>query len=107
MNYSTTMPRASGRYPGIPGSKDNAPETSREAAKTIVDVARSHREKVLQALKCETFGLSSDRIASRVGLSKYSVRSRISELVATGEVVETQYREKNGEGRSVVIWRAA
>jgi predicted ArsR family transcriptional regulator len=107
MTYTTTTARASTQYPNFPGSRDNAPETSREAARTIVDVARTHRLKVLEALKGETFGLSSEAIAGKIGLTKYSVRPRISELVASGEVIETPFREKNSDGRSVVIWRAA
>lgn len=107
MNYSFRPLHASGKYPNYPGSRDNAPETSREAAKTVVNVAKSHRHKILEALKGEIFGLSSDALAGKVGLTRYAVRPRISELVASGEVIETPFREKNGEGRSVVIWRAA
>jgi hypothetical protein len=107
MNYQFALSRASGKYPNHPGSKDSAPETSREAARTVVDIAKTHRSKILNALQGETFGLSSEGIAGKVGLTKYSVRPRISELVATGEVIETPFREKNSEGRSVVVWRAA
>jgi hypothetical protein len=107
MDYNTAPERATSNYPDFPGSRTNAPETSREAAKTVVDVAKSHREKILDALKDEVFGLSSERIAGKVGLTRYAVRPRISELVASGEVIETAFREKNGEGCNVVIWRAA
>jgi predicted ArsR family transcriptional regulator len=107
MTYDVLQPQASGKYPNHPGSRDNAPETSREAARTVVHVAKSHRAKILKALEGETFGLSSEGIARKAGISKYSVRSRVSELVASGEVIETPFREKNDEGRSVVIWRRA
>lgn len=107
MTYMTTAVQTSGKYPNHPGSRDNAPETSREAARSVVDIAKSHRAKVLAALKGEVFGLSSEGIAGKIGLTKYAVRPRISELVGTGEIIETQFREKNSEGRSVVIWRAA
>jgi predicted ArsR family transcriptional regulator len=107
MNYNFASPRASGKYPNYPGSKDSAPETSRDAARTVVEIAKTHRDKILEALKGETFGLSSEGIAGKVGLTKYSVRPRISELVASGKVIETPFREKNSEGRNVVIWRAA
>jgi predicted ArsR family transcriptional regulator len=106
MNYNFASSRASGKYPNYPGSKDSAPQTSREAAKSVVDVAKTHRNKILEALKGETFGLSSDGIASKVGLTRHAVRPCISELVACGEVVETPFREKNSDGRNVVIWRA-
>lgn len=107
MNCTSALPHKGGKYPNYPGSKDSAPETSREAAKSVVHIAKSHRNKILEALKGEIFGLSSEAIASKIGLTRYAVRPRISELVATGEVIETPFREKNSDGRSVVIWRAA
>jgi hypothetical protein len=107
MNYNSARPRASGKYPTHPGTKDGSPQTAYEAAKLVVDIAKTNRNKVLEALRGEVFGLSSEGIASKLGLSRYVVRPRISELVATGEVIETPFRERNGEGRSVVIWRAA
>lgn len=107
MNYNTAPAGAIPNYPEGPGSRSNAPETSREAAKTVIHVAKSHRGKILETLQGEVFGLSSEAIACRVGLTRYAVRPRISELVASGEVIETPFREKNGEGRNVVIWRAA
>jgi predicted ArsR family transcriptional regulator len=107
MDYSTSATRASDRYPSFPGSRDNAPETSREAARIVFDIAKTHRDKVLEALKGEVFGLSSEAIAGKLGLSRYAVRPRISELVASGEVIETQFRVKNDQGRNVVVWRAA
>jgi predicted ArsR family transcriptional regulator len=107
MEYTTAPDRASDTYPNVPGFRSNAPETSREAAKTVVHIAKTHRDQILQALKGEVFGLSSDAIANKVGLTKYAVRSRVSELVAAGDVIETPFREKNAEGRNVVIWRAA
>jgi predicted ArsR family transcriptional regulator len=106
MNYSFASPPASGKYPNFHGARDNAPETSRDAAKTVVDIAKTHRDKILEALRGETFGLSSEGIAGKVGLTKYSVRPRISELVASGDVIVRPFREKNAEGRSAVIWRA-
>jgi predicted ArsR family transcriptional regulator len=94
-------------HPGYRGLTEASRETSREAAKIVVDVAKTHRAKILDALKGEVFGLSSEGIAGKVGLSRYAVRPRISELVASGEVIETQFRVKNAEGRNVVVWRAA
>jgi len=106
MNYSFASPPTRGKYTNYPGSRDNTPETSRNAAPPVDDIARTHRYKILEALKGETFGLSSEGIAGKVGLTKYSVRPRISELVASGDVIETPFRQKNAEGRSIVIWRA-
>ncbi|WP_027523241.1 hypothetical protein [Bradyrhizobium sp. Ec3.3] len=107
MHYNSARPRASGKYPSNPGTKDGSPQTAYEAAKLVVDIAKTNRDKVLQALRGEIFGLSAEGIAGKLGLSRYVVRPRLSELVATGDVIETPFREKNGEGRTVVIWRAA
>ncbi len=93
MKYISKAADASGEYPYHPGSYDHAPDTSRAAAKTIVNVAQSHRDRILEVLRGEAFGLSSEAIASRLGLTRYAVRPRISELVAMKAVVETPYRE--------------
>jgi predicted ArsR family transcriptional regulator len=106
MVYHASTSSTNSTYPNHPGSRASSPETSRAAAKTIVNVAQSHRNRILEVLKGEAFGLSSEAIASRLGLTRYAVRPRISELVAMKAVVETPYREKNDTGRSVVIWRA-
>ena len=52
-------------------------------------------------------GLSSDEIASRSGLSKYPVRSRVAELRAVELVEATPARVKNETGMSAKIWRAS
>jgi predicted ArsR family transcriptional regulator len=108
MEYSTTAPSASDRYPNSPGYRANAPETSREAAEAIAPMARNHRAQVLAVLK-EAYpeSRSSDQIAHAIGLSPYSVRPRVSELQAAGKVERTDDRAKNDGGRSVVLWRAA
>jgi hypothetical protein len=107
MEYMTAPEGASSTYPNTPGSRSNAPETSREAGKTVIHIAKTHRDRIMSALRGEVFGLSSEKIASKTGINVHSVRSRVSELVAGGEVIETPFREKNTEGRNVVVWRVA
>jgi predicted ArsR family transcriptional regulator len=108
VDYSSRALSASIRYPNHPGSKTGSPETSEEAANAIAPIARNHREKVLKHLAAvfpET--RSSERIAEAIGISPYTVRSRLSELYADQKVERTNYRTKNDNGRSVVLWRAA
>jgi predicted ArsR family transcriptional regulator len=94
-------------HPGYLGRTETIKSTGREAAEKIAPLAKTIRTKVLAALKkAYPAGLSSDQIANEVGIIRYSVRSRISELVASGEVEPTDQRTKNGDGNSVVIWRA-
>lgn len=108
MQYRMRYQGASPSYPHHPGSRDNAPETSRQAANAIAPLARSHREHILAAFKAAyPESRSSDQVATEIGLSPYSVRARVSELVAAGKVQETDHRTKNQAGRTVMLWRAA
>jgi predicted ArsR family transcriptional regulator len=99
---------ASNRYPSHPGFRTGSPETSEEAAIAIAPLARNHRDKVLAFLKTiYPEARSSDQIADAIGLSHYAVRPRTSELFADQKIERTNDRTKNGNGRSVVLWRAA
>jgi predicted ArsR family transcriptional regulator len=73
----------------------------------MVPVAKNHRDKILAALKEAPFGLNSEQIAGQVGLTRYAVRPRVSELFASGLVERSDERTKNDAARSVVLWRAA
>lgn len=108
MDYITTTACASEHYPTAPGYRDSAPDTSREAAQRIAPLARSQRGKILAALKeALPQGRSSEQIAAATGILVYSVRARMSELVAAGEVQETDERTTNEGGFTVALWRAA
>ena len=107
MPYNCSDAPASAIYPDAPGYRRNAPETSRQAAEAVAGVAKSHRDKVLAAFRAvHPHGRSSDQIAAATGLSRHSVRSRVSELFAAGEIERTPDRTRNDIGRAVVLWRA-
>jgi DNA-directed RNA polymerase specialized sigma24 family protein len=97
-------------YPSHPGSRgltEATRETSREAADKIAPLAKTQSEKVLaELLDAFPEGRSSEQIAATTGIRVHSVRSRISGLFASGKVVLTDQRAKNGDGNSVVVWRA-
>jgi hypothetical protein len=108
LQYPTSLRSASIRYPNHPGSRTGSPETSEEAAIAIAPLARNHRDKVLAFLKAVyPEARSSDQIADAIGLSHYAVRPRTSELFADQKIERTNDRTKNGNGRNVVLWRAA
>lgn len=107
MEYNNAPRGASTAYPNHPGYRSNAPETSREAADAIAPMARNHRDQILALIKAAyPESRSSEQIGQAIGLSPYSVRPRVSELVAGGKVERTDDRIKNDGGRSVVLWRA-
>jgi len=71
-------------------------------------MARNHREQILAVFKAAyPESRSSDQIANAIGLSVYSIRPRVSELVAAKKVEETTDRTMNDRGRTVTLWRAA
>jgi predicted ArsR family transcriptional regulator len=106
MEYSIRQQAASPAYPNHPGYRRNATETSREAAHVIAPMARNHCDQILAVFKAAyPESRSSDQIAAAIGISAYSVRPRVSELLAGGKVERTDV--KNDGGRTVMLWRAA
>ena len=107
MHYNSAPEGATTNYPDSPGYRRNSPETSREAAEAIAPMARNHRDQILAVIKTAyPESRSSDQIAAEIGLSPYSVRPRVSELLAGGKVERTDDRTKNSGGRTVMLWRA-
>ena len=108
MEYSSAPQGATTTYPDSPGYRRNAPETSKAAAEAIAGRARNYRDQILSVFKAAyPEGRSSDQIAAATGLTCWSVRPRVSELVAGGKVERTDDRAKNDQGRTVMVWRAA
>lgn len=108
MHHNNAPEGATANYPDSPGYRRNAPETSREAAEAVAPMARNHRDQILAVIKAAwPDSRSSDQIAAEIGLSPYSVRPRVSKLLAGGKIERTDDRIKNSGGRSVVLWRAA
>jgi hypothetical protein len=106
MNYNIASQDAS-EYPDSPGYRRNAPETSKAAAEAVAAVAKNYRDRILDIFKqAYPEGKSSDQIAAVTGLTCWSVRPRVSELVAGGKLERTDDRVKNDQGRSVMVWRA-
>jgi hypothetical protein len=93
------------RYPEIPGAKAPGPR-SQEVARAICGHAgRLRKAAILELASAGPKGLSADQIADRLGESVLSVRPRISELRASGEVVPTGRRVVNDSGMSASVWK--
>ena len=106
MEYSNA-PQGASVYPDHPGFKGNS-ETGREAANAVAKMARNYRDQILAAFNSAyPEGRSADQIAEAMGLSRYSVRPRVSELAAGGKLEKTEGRTKNDAGMTVLVWRAA
>ncbi len=86
------------------------PETSLEAAETVVPKLREYQEQVL-AVVCEGPGTHNDfieRFKDRHGYVSFSgVRTRVRELCDAGFVEDTGRRAQLAEsGRNAVVWAA-
>jgi hypothetical protein len=90
------------KYPRRPGARDRA--TSREAAAKIATIADTLRAKVLATIRANPEGLTADEVAKRIATSILSVRPRVSELVAGGNIKRSVTRRKNESGMSAAVW---
>lgn len=92
-------------YPEAPGFK--AAGTSQEAAKAIAPTVKGGRKKVLDFLRGLGEPLTADQIATRLELSPFYVRPRLSELRAMDLVKAAPDRGRNESGMSANRWVAA
>jgi hypothetical protein len=94
-------------HPGYRGLTKASRETSRETADKIAPIAKTQAAKVLAELKAIYPGArSSEQVAAATSITVHSVRSRMSELLASGKVEQAPERTKNGDGNTVVVWRS-
>ena len=81
------------------------PETSREAAKSVVD----KRGKLQDIVLCYAVGRASDGFTDEMlsewfGCRGSTYRTRRAELTAKGLIVPTRRRARLASGRHAVVW---
>ena len=79
--------------------------TSQEAAEALGGNTRILRTRILHFLSKFPNGLTCDEIAARMDVDILSVRPRMTELAAQGEVEKTNIRRRGPRGRNAVAWR--
>lgn len=95
------MARQLNIYPFEPGYK--ARDTAIEAARAMKHKAPSLRDRCYAWIAvCPS---TADYVADRLGSTEFSVRPRISELVARGLVEDSGLRRENKSGRMAIVWR--
>lgn len=90
-------------YPGSPGFKTSGP--SQEAAEAMKPTAATLRAHALAVL--ERGPKTADEVADAMRESILSVRPRLSELRATGAIVDSGLRRLNASGKNATVWRVA
>ncbi len=94
----------------IPKARPSDPQTSHDAAGTVTaDTVTRTQELILEALRAH--GPMTDehlfmRLADAKGepVSVSGVRTRRSELVTAGQIVDTGHRRPTRTGRSAIVW---
>jgi predicted ArsR family transcriptional regulator len=93
-------------YPRRAGWKEAT--TSREAAQAVEATGRAARlrDDVLAYYRAGRQA-TADEVAEALHESVLSIRPRVAELKASGQLVETGLRRKSSAGRSSHVWRLA
>ena len=89
------------KYPKTAGYKRDG--TSKEAANSTDE--KTLRGQVLRILGIYSSGLTADEAAESLGESILSIRPRLSELVALGEIEDSGIRRRNESGKMATVWR--
>ena len=88
-------------YPYAPGFKEQG-STSEEAAHSMTGRAKTLRDHVYALLKARP--RTADEIAGALSESVLSVRPRLSELRARGQIMATAERRPNKSGKMATVW---
>jgi len=93
------------RYPDAPAFRNT--DTSREAAESVAPKLGRLQRLVLEAIKSRgAHGLTADECAETLGLDRYSVQPRTSELRLKGKIADSGKRRRNATGKSAIVWVA-
>lgn len=98
---------ALGIYPDAAGFKGDA-ETSREAAEAITPKLGRLQAMALAAIgEAAANGLTADELAARLGMDRWSIQPRTSELSRKGLIRDSGNRRPNVTGKAAIVWVVA
>jgi predicted ArsR family transcriptional regulator len=89
-----------------PRARATDPQTSHDAATSMVEHANAHRVAMLRALQEAPDGLTCDEIETQLGWRYATASRRMNELVAKGLAVGTIDTRPTRSGRSAVVYFA-
>jgi hypothetical protein len=94
-----------GEYPDFPGHR--GVETSVQAAQDLAPkLGRLQRVAEKAIREAGGAGLTADELAARVGLDRWSIQPRTSELRRKGVIRDSGLRRPNGTGKKAIVWTA-
>ncbi|MFD2175708.1 hypothetical protein [Rhodobacter lacus] len=93
------MPYLQDHGPGYQGGS-----TSYHAARSMKLKAATIRDQVLDCLRSTSSPLSSEQIASIIGLPYESVQPRLAELRSAGKAFDSGIRRLSRFGKPIIAW---
>lgn len=93
------------RYPDAPGHR--GVETSIAAAVDIAPKLGNLQRQALAAIRdAGSYGLTADELAAKLGLDRWSIQPRTSELKRKGSIRDSGNRRHNCTGKMAIVWIA-
>lgn len=93
-------------YPNAPGHR--GVETSIAAAIALQPKLGRLQQKALAAIRdAGQQGLTADELAMRLGLDRWSIQPRTTELCRKGLIRDSGQRRPNCTGKKAIVWIAA
>lgn len=91
------------RYPHAPAARNS--DTSREAAADIAPKLGRLQALALEAIaSAGGDGLTADELADALGVERWTVQPRTTELRRLGKVVDSGLRRFNKTGKRAICW---
>ena len=104
---SSAESSAGALYPDVAGFKGEA-ETGREAADAITPQLGRLQLMAETAIRAVgPSGLTADELAARLGMDRWSIQPRTSELKRKGLIRDSGQRRPNCTGKLAIVWIAA
>jgi len=92
-------------YPDAPGRQNV--DTSIAAAEALVpSLGRLQRLARTSICNAGARGLTADELAARLGMERWSIRPRTSELCLKGLIRDSGQRRPNCSGKMAIVWVA-
>ena len=92
-------------YPDAPGHRHV--DTSVAAAMALAPMLGRLQRLALDAIRdAGWLGLTADELAARLGMDRWSIQPRTTELRRKGLVRDSGFRRPNATGKQTIVWVA-
>jgi hypothetical protein len=93
-------------YPDAPGHQP--PDTSIAAAVALAPKLGRLQQMAQAAIRASgDKGLTADELAAKLGMDRWSIQPRTSELRRKGLICDSGMRRENVTGKQAIVWVAA